>query len=882
MWIHRPGRRANALVALLAACLSWVGPTRADMQSGTSPGDDDRWVVAGTEVGFTATGAIVSTGAVSIGVEVASVGRGVGGVSVTAGPVRRTRGEARRSIGGGVSEWWRPAARGLEHGLDLARRPPGGGRLRIDLRVSGATTRSGSEGIIFEDGDGHPVGSYSHLAVMDERGARLPARMHAHGDGVRIEVDDGDAQYPIQVDPLVLLEEAVLVPAAWRSYAERASAISGDGGRVIVGNGRQAWTFVRAGAAWAEEASLVPAFTGTMAATALDLDETGAIAVLGIFGEDTATGTASGGARVFDRAGASWSESAVLRAPDGSANDMFGFAVSLASDGTRVVVGAIRDDTTRGIDAGTVHVFRRSAGGWVHEARLEPTAARTLRNFGVSVDLDDGGTRCVVGATEDVGTLPGGAFVFSRSGTTWTMEGELTPPGGPGLRFGAAAAISGDSSRALVGSGDDTPPARTAHVFRREGSTWVHEAALTTAATGDSFGASAALDRTGNIAVMARSHWMRGNTLAMFSRAGTAWSEEGTLPVTDGYGGNVDMDASATRVVVARPEGGGTVYTTEAAGTACVTATECRTGHCVDGVCCQEPCGGGALDCEACSMAQGGTRDGLCRPLTATVARATVCRAAMDPCDLAETCDVTGRACPADLASAEGTVCRVSSGVCDLPETCPRSRVCPPDRLAAAGTTCRAPAGVCDVMEACTGSAADCPSDQYLPAGSVCRAPMGQCDAEESCSGAGTECPADEVLPDGASCTDEDVCNGAESCTAGVCRAGAPLDCDDGDPCTIDACDWGTGCHHELGACGDAWGVGPDVSAPDASAPAPDSGTPTEVDGGGMDAGGVPSVSPGCGCRAAGGPSGDRWTGIDLGGLALGLALAVRRRRVLE
>jgi cysteine-rich repeat protein len=54
--------------------------------------------------------------------------------------------------------------------------------------------------------------------------------------------------------------------------------------------------------------------------------------------------------------------------------------------------------------------------------------------------------------------------------------------------------------------------------------------------------------------------------------------------------------------------------------------------------------------------------------------------------------------------------------------------------------------------------------------------------------------------PLGTPCPDGDVCNGAETCDgAGVCDPGAPLDCDDGEPCTQDLCDAITGCSSSTG-----------------------------------------------------------------------------------
>lgn len=60
-------------------------------------------------------------------------------------------------------------------------------------------------------------------------------------------------------------------------------------------------------------------------------------------------------------------------------------------------------------------------------------------------------------------------------------------------------------------------------------------------------------------------------------------------------------------------------------------------------------------------------------------------------------------------------------------------------------------------------------------------------------------------------CADGDLCNGIERCVAGTCAApSAPLACDDGDPCTVDACDPGAGCAHADEACPATCGPGDD------------------------------------------------------------------------
>ena len=56
-------------------------------------------------------------------------------------------------------------------------------------------------------------------------------------------------------------------------------------------------------------------------------------------------------------------------------------------------------------------------------------------------------------------------------------------------------------------------------------------------------------------------------------------------------------------------------------GDACDTDDDCESGFCTDGVCCDSACGGGALDCQACSDATGAATDGTCGPTTGTACR---------------------------------------------------------------------------------------------------------------------------------------------------------------------------------------------------------------------------------------------------------------------
>lgn len=213
--------------------------------------------------------------------------------------------------------------------------------------------------------------------------------------------------------------------------------------------------------------------------------------------------------------------------------------------------------------------------------------------------------------------------------------------------------------------------------------------------------------------------------------------------------------------------------TFEPNGQNCVDDDECKSGFCVDGVCCDSRCGyGDPSDCQACSVLAGAIRDGECGP----IAEGAVCRQATGSCDVAEACDGTSLSCPPDELVDAGEVCRGVEGTCDAEEVCTGSSAqCPDDEVLGAGTECRPEAGPCDVAESCDGESKACPDDAYEPPGALCRGAAGGCDRAEVCSGDSVECPIDEFLGGNVLCrAAEGACDVAEFCT-GV-QADCPAD----------------------------------------------------------------------------------------------------------
>src|SRR4029077_13721541 len=96
----------------------------------------------------------------------------------------------------------------------------------------------------------------------------------------------------------------------------------------------------------------------------------------------------------------------------------------------------------------------RSGSAWSQQAELTGTgaSARSMANLGEGVAVSADGNTALVGGPGD-GLGP--AWVFTRSGSTWTQQGpKLTPGEVTGelrVRFGTSVALSADGNTALIG-----------------------------------------------------------------------------------------------------------------------------------------------------------------------------------------------------------------------------------------------------------------------------------------------------------------------------------------------------------------------------------------------------------------------------------------------
>ncbi len=316
-----------------------------------------------------------------------------------------------------------------------------------------------------------------------------------------------------------------------------------------------AYVFVNSSAAWTQQAKLVSSDIGAGDNFGGSAAISGETIAMGARLNDDA-GTDSGSAYVFVRSGNAWSQQAKLTSADAAGGDQFGESVAI--DGDTVVVGARFDDDNGG-DSGSAYVFVRSGATWAQQAKLTAGDGQAGDNFGWSVAVK--GDTVVVGARadDDNGTDSGSAYVFVRSGTTWTQQAKLSASdGAAGDEFAYSVTVSGDT--AVIGAildDDAGTSSGSAYVFVRSGGTWTQQQKLTSsdAAAGDTFGASLAIrNNTAVIGALNDDHAATSDGSAyVFVRTGGTWTQQAKLAAADPsaehrFGGAVSLSDGTAAV----------------------------------------------------------------------------------------------------------------------------------------------------------------------------------------------------------------------------------------------------------------------------------------------------------------------------------------------
>jgi FG-GAP repeat len=334
----------------------------------------------------------------------------------------------------------------------------------------------------------------------------------------------------------------------------RSVALSADGNTALIGAPRDngdvgaAWAFARSGSTWAQQGAKL---TGTGEGgegefgRSVALSSDGNTALVGVPEDDGALG----GTWVLTRSGGVWSQQGSKLTGGEEDNSEFGVLVALSADGNTALVGGWNDDGRKG----AAWVFTRSGGVWSQQGpKLVGAGVSAGDGFGTSVALSADGDTALIGAP-GADFQEGAAWVFTRSGSTWAQQGpKLTGTGETGSPwFGYTVALSGDGNTALIGGWLDDGWKGAAWVFTRSGSAWTQQGEKLTAADEEGegmFGTNVTLSADGNTALIggwnddsvASGHldYSGKGAAWVFTRSGSTWAQQGPKLTPDDETGN--------------------------------------------------------------------------------------------------------------------------------------------------------------------------------------------------------------------------------------------------------------------------------------------------------------------------------------------------------
>jgi hypothetical protein len=272
------------------------------------------------------------------------------------------------------------------------------------------------------------------------------------------------------------------------------------------------------------------------------------VAISGVTAVIGAEGHAGGGAAyVFTKSGSTWYQQAELKGPDTVAGDAFGSSVAIS--GSVIVVGAPKHHG--GGVTGAAYIFTKSGTSWTRSLEVHVT------NAGISVAAD--ATTVAVGSANSGGTGLGSVAIYVQSGSSWVHQATVKS-GVLNDGFGTSIGLSGNLL--AVGANAGGEAMGHVYVYDRSGSKWTRQATLKGSGVGptDDFAQSVALDGP-TIVVGAPLHSDSKGAVYVFVQGSSGWSQQGKLTEASPIAGDMfgwSVGISGGEAIVGAYQRGGT------------------------------------------------------------------------------------------------------------------------------------------------------------------------------------------------------------------------------------------------------------------------------------------------------------------------------------
>jgi FG-GAP repeat protein len=261
-------------------------------------------------------------------------------------------------------------------------------------------------------------------------------------------------------------------------------------------------------------------------------------------------GAAEGAAFVFKQTNGLWTQEAILLASDAAQSDVFGWSVDISGD--YAIVGAPGDDESRG----SAYIFFRTGNTWSQQAKLTGLGGGAPNDrYGLSVSTI--GTKAVVGAPEDdVEFLDmGRVYIYERSGTTWPLDQLIdTWANTSDVWFGYSVSMVQDYI-AVGAPHDGGLENGRIHIYFFNGSNWIEQYTKAGDNADDNYGFSVSLD-SNLLAIGVPQMGAGDGYVSLRSRTGSAWDNNVNLSGLATPGGNLGFSVAITDdyLVVGDPE----------------------------------------------------------------------------------------------------------------------------------------------------------------------------------------------------------------------------------------------------------------------------------------------------------------------------------------
>ncbi len=334
----------------------------------------------------------------------------------------------------------------------------------------------------------------------------------------------------------------------------------------------------------------------------------------GVTASNDNSSTNSGAVYIYKRTGSSWTQEAYIKAVNNGVSDQFGKSVSLNdntlavgadddSNQTTITNGATASNDNSSGDSGAVYIYKRTGSSWAQEAYIKAVNNDNTTYFGSEISLN--GNTLVVGSykeysnqttiingptasTDNSNGGSGAAYVYKRTGTTWTQEAYIKAVNGEAEDFfGLSISLSGDTlavgsledsnqttitNGSTASSDNSNNESGAVYIYKRTGSSWFQEAYIKAANNdvSDRFGSNISLNgdslavgsvgedsnqsiiTNGSTASSDNSNSSSG-AVYIYKRAGSYWAQEAYIKAAnndavDLFGGRSDLSGDTLAV----------------------------------------------------------------------------------------------------------------------------------------------------------------------------------------------------------------------------------------------------------------------------------------------------------------------------------------------